>query len=141
MHDFLQLRNEVFVVEQNCIFQDLDGKDNSALHVFCKSNKGLTVAYARVFKPLDYYKEASIGRIVVDKAYRKQKIGVKLVSKAIEAIESNIGAVSIKIGAQTYLSSFYESFGFFKMGEEYIEDGIPHIYMLNHELLKNESKS
>ncbi|MCK0130371.1 GNAT family N-acetyltransferase [Flavobacteriaceae bacterium F08102] len=133
-HDIIQLRNAVFVVEQQCIFQDLDGKDKVAYHLFFKHNHKI-VAYARLFKPGVYYNEASIGRIVVEKSNRKNKLGRALLAKSIKEIERLFGKVPIKIGAQTYLQNFYESFDFFQIGEPYLEDGIPHMYMLNNSLL------
>ena len=88
------------------------------------------IAYTRIFKPGDYYKEAAFGRVVVHPDYRKQQLGYELIEKTIEAIESQFNTSKIKIGAQTYLKKFYESFGFKQAGDAYIEDGIPHIYMV-----------
>lgn len=128
-HDILQLRINVFVVEQNCPYPELDGKDKKSWH-FYGYDKGKIVAYARIFKPGDYYKEAAFGRVVVNQDYRNQKLGYQLIEKTIDEIIRLFGKVSIKIGAQTYLKNFYESFGFKKVGKEYLEDGIPHIHMI-----------
>ncbi len=118
------LRSEVFIVEQDCVYQDIDGKDKLAKHVLGFEQKGL-IAYSRIFKPGDYFKEASFGRTVVKKSYRRKKIGHLLVKKCLE----NMKDKTIKISAQSYLKSFYFSHGFIAEGEEYLEDGIPHIAM------------
>ena len=133
-HDILQLRINVFVVEQNCPYEELDSKDKKALHVFAfaEDEPDTIIGYTRIFKPGDYYKEAAFGRVVVHPDYRKQKLGHKLIEKTIEAIETYFKTSTIKIGAQTYLKNFYESFGFKQVGEEYIEDGIPHIFMIKN---------
>lgn len=128
-HDILQLRINVFVVEQNCPYSELDNKDHFAFHFFGQTNQGKIVAYTRIFAPGDYFTEAAIGRVVVHKDFRNNKTGFQLMSKSIEQIHQLFGDANIKIGAQTYLKSFYESLGFVKVGEDYLEDGIPHIYM------------
>ena len=124
MENIFLLRSEVFVVEQNCVYQDIDGKDHKAKHVLGKINNEV-VAYSRIFKPGDYFKEASFGRTVVKKAYRGKKIGHDLVKKCLE----NMKDESIKISAQSYLKKFYSSHGFNAEGKEYLEDGIPHTAM------------
>jgi len=129
LYDFLQLRSDVFVVEQECVFLDLDSKDKDAIHIFGKKNNKI-IAYSRIFKPGDYYKEASIGRVVVKKEERKYGYGHELMHFSIKTIESKLKVNTIKIGAQKYLKSFYESHGFNQIGEEYLEDGIIHIYMV-----------
>lgn len=133
-HAILQLRINVFVVEQNCPYEELDGKDKKALHLFAfeEDAPDTIIAYTRIFKPGDYYKEAALGRVVVHPDYRKEKLGYKLIERTISAIETKLKTATIKIGAQTYLKKFYESFGFKQEGEEYIEDGIPHIHMIRH---------
>jgi len=129
-HDIIQLRLDIFVVEQDCPYLDLDGKDKIAYHFFGRSNEGETVAYTRLFGPGQYYKEAAIGRVVVHEAYRKDGLGYELMSKSIEQIESLYDTKTIKIGAQKYLRKFYESLGFVSTGDFYMEDGIPHLYMI-----------
>ncbi len=129
LYDILQLRSEVFVVEQDCVYQDLDGKDIKALHVLgFKNNK--VVAYTRVFKPGDYFNEASIGRVVVAQSERKHKYGYVIMEASIEAVKNNYKTTKIKLSAQCYLKSFYDNLGFKAEGAEYLEDGIPHIAML-----------
>jgi len=124
VENIFSLRSEVFVVEQDCVYQDIDGKDHKAKHVLGKINNEV-VAYSRIFKPGDYFKEASFGRTVVKKIYRGKKIGHDLVKKCLE----NMKDKSIKISAQSYLKKFYSSHGFVAKGEEYLEDGIPHTAM------------
>ncbi|WP_040252806.1 GNAT family N-acetyltransferase [Psychroserpens mesophilus] len=131
LYDLLQLRSEVFVVEQDCVYQDIDGKDQNALHVLGYKNEKL-VAYTRVFKPGDYFKEASIGRVVVRASERQHQYGYEIMKASVEAIKTHFNVTTIKISAQTYLKRFYNTLEFFEVGEEYLEDGIPHIGMLKH---------
>ena len=129
LYNLLQLRSEVFVVEQDCVYQDIDGKDEKALHVIgYKSDK--IVAYTRLFKPGDYFNLSSIGRVVVDKNERQYKYGYNIMEASIKAIEEHYNTTEIKISAQCYLKRFYNNLNFFEIGEEYLEDGIPHIGML-----------
>lgn len=129
LYYLLQLRSEVFVVEQNCVYQDIDGKDQKALHVLGYLDHEL-VAYTRLFKPGDYFDEASIGRVVVRQDSRQYNYGYDIMRASIEAVLSQYKVSKIRISAQTYLKSFYNNLGFFEVGEEYLEDGIPHINML-----------
>ncbi|MGY0408077.1 MAG: GNAT family N-acetyltransferase [Polaribacter sp.] len=129
LYAILQLRSEVFVVEQNCVYQDLDRKDQKSLHVFGIKNDKI-VAYTRIFKPGDYFKNASIGRVVVAASERKYGFGHHLMKASIKAIKTNFKVDEITISAQVYLKKFYESHGFLKVRESYLEDGIPHIEML-----------
>jgi len=129
-HDIIQLRLDIFVVEQDCPYLDLDGKDKIAYHFFGRTDEGKTVAYTRLFGPNEYFKEASIGRVVVHKDFRKDGLGYELMSKSIDAIEELYKTKTIKIGAQRYLTKFYESLGFVSTDAFYLEDGIPHVYML-----------
>jgi len=131
LYRILQLRSEIFVVEQDCVYQDLDFKDQKALHVFGKKNNSI-IAYTRIFKPGDYFKEASIGRVVVDAKERKFGYGHDLMKASIKAIQEQFNTSEITISAQVYLQKFYETHGFKKVGEEYLEDGIPHIEMLKN---------
>lgn len=128
IYDLLQLRSEVFVVEQNCVYQDIDGKDKKALHLIGTIEDKI-VAYARLFKAGDYFKEASIGRVVIGKDYRDKKWGHDLMQNAIAGIEANFNETKITISAQLYLQKFYETQGFVKTSEAYLEDDIPHIEM------------
>ncbi|MBO6605343.1 GNAT family N-acetyltransferase [Psychroserpens sp.] len=129
LYDLLQLRSEVFVVEQDCVYQDIDGKDKKALHVLGYNGTRL-VAYTRLFSPGDYFEEASIGRVVVSENDRKFRFGYYIMNASIEAVKSYYKTSEIKISAQTYLKRFYNNLQFFEVGEEYLEDGIPHIAML-----------
>lgn len=129
LYDILQLRSEVFVVEQDCIYQDLDGKDQKALHILgYKSEK--IIAYTRVFKPGDYFREASIGRVLVKENERQYKYGYAIMKASIEAIKNDNKESIIRISAQTYLRKFYGNLEFKEVGETYLEDGIPHIHMI-----------
>jgi len=128
LYSVLQLRSEVFVVEQNCVYQDIDGKDKKALHVIGEF-EGTTVAYCRLFQPGDYFDQASIGRVIVKETFRDKKWGHDLINEAIGAVLSQFGESQITISAQLYLKRFYESHGFIQTSEEYLEDGIPHIEM------------
>jgi len=129
LYDLLQLRSEVFVVEQDCVYQDIDGKDQKALHILGYKNKSL-VAYTRVFKPNDYFTEASIGRVLVKQNERQYKYGYDIMKASLDAIKMHYNETKIKISAQTYLKRFYNNLDFIESGEEYLEDGIPHIAML-----------
>ena len=128
LYYILRLRSEVFVVEQNCIYQDIDNKDQRALHVIGEVDNKI-VAYTRIFKSGDYFKNASIGRVIVKKKYRKKNYGKKImkfsVKKSIQLKEKKI-----ELSAQKYLIKFYSDLGFIKEGEEYLEDNIPHIKMI-----------
>lgn len=128
LYQTLQLRSEVFVVEQNCVYQDIDGKDGKALHVL-GIYEGEVVAYSRLFAPGYYFDNASIGRVVISPKFRDRKWGHELIKNAIEGIILRYGAVVITISAQLYLKKFYETHGFVQDGDEYLEDGIPHIKM------------
>jgi len=128
LYAILQLRSEVFVVEQNCVYQDIDGKDQKAIHVLGYS-EGILVAYSRLFKPKDYFEYASIGRVIVKASHRDKKLGHELMRVSIDAITTLFQETKITISAQLYLQKFYESHGFVVVGESYLEDDIPHIEM------------
>lgn len=128
LYSIMQLRNEVFVVEQHCIYQDADNKDPHCHHLMVKEND-ILVAYARLLPPGLAYTEMSIGRVISSPAYRNTGAGRLLVKKSIETCYILFGNGSIKIGAQLYLKKFYESFGFEKSSEMYLEDNIEHIEM------------
>ena len=129
LYDLLQLRVEIFCVEQNCVYQDLDGKDEKALHVIGKKNNKI-VAYTRIFKPGDYFDKASIGRVVVSKPERQYKYGYDIMEASKKSIQAHFNETIIKLSAQTYLKKFYNNLGFKEVGDEYLEDGIPHILMV-----------
>ena len=129
LYSLLKLRSEIFVVEQDCVYQDLDGKDAKALHVIGINNNEV-VAYTRIFKPGDYFDIASIGRVAVHKDYRKYGYGKDIMQASINAVNEKFKEQQIKISAQTYLDKFYTELGFKAIGEGYLEDGIPHIQMV-----------
>lgn len=131
LYELLKLRSEIFVVEQNCVYQDLDNKDKKALHVIGVANDTM-VAYTRIFGPGDYFSEASIGRVAVSEQYRRFGYGKEIMVSSIQGIKDNFKEERIKLSAQTYLIKFYASLGFKTVGEEYLEDGIPHIQMLRN---------
>ena len=129
LYALLQLRAEVFVLEQACVFQDLDGADIQALHVLGQAG-GQLVAYARCFGPGIKFAEASIGRIVTLGARRASGLGYALVQRALAATGERWGLQPIRIGAQARLKDFYLSHGFVDAGAPYVEDGIDHLEML-----------
>ncbi|PVX50012.1 ElaA protein [Balneicella halophila] len=129
LYAILKLRSEVFVVEQQCVYQDIDGKDQMALHVIGK-DAGKIIAYSRVFAPGEYFEIASIGRVVVSIAQRNQKYGYEIVKASINAIQNHFHTSDICISAQCYLEKFYADLGFQATGNKYLEDGIPHMTML-----------
>ena len=129
LYDLLQLRSEVFVVEQDCVYQDIDGKDQKALHVLGYKAENL-IAYTRIFKPGDYFDNASIGRVIVKEGQRKYGYGNDLMKVSIQAILDHYNTEIVEISAQTYLNNFYTNLGFQDIGTGYLEDGIPHIRMI-----------
>jgi ElaA protein len=131
LYEILRLRSEVFVVEQNCVYQDLDNIDQGAYHVYLKEN-GEILAYLRVIDKGNRLEEVSLGRVISLK--RRCGYGSILMKAGIEIAKEKFGAKKIKIGAQAYARPFYEGVGFRVIKEEtYMEDGIPHIYMLYEE--------
>ncbi len=129
LYAILQLRNEVFVVEQNCVYQDADNKDPLSYHLMAWENNKL-FAYTRIIPPGIAYAEASIGRVVTSPAIRKTGIGRELMQVSLEKITDLFGNSPVRIGAQQYLEKFYSSLGFQSTGKHYLEDGIPHVEML-----------
>lgn len=129
LYAIIQLRNEVFVVEQECAFQDADGKDYDSLHFMGFADEKL-VAYTRLLPPGLMYEQPSIGRVVTSPAVRGSGAGKDLMRRSIAIVKEQFGQMEIKIGAQLYLKKFYESLGFEQCSEVYIEDGIDHIYMI-----------
>ncbi|MBO9682154.1 MAG: GNAT family N-acetyltransferase [Flavisolibacter sp.] len=129
LYAILQLRNEVFVVEQNCVFQDADDRDQSSYHLMGFHNNKL-VAYTRLVPPGRMYEQVSIGRVVTSPSVRRSGAGKELIKQSIDAVYNLFGVQPIKIGAQLYLKHFYGSFGFEQVSDVYLEDGIEHIYMI-----------
>ena len=129
LYQILRLRSEVFVVEQDCVYQDVDNKDQKALHIMGIKD-GEVVAYTRVFEPGDYFDNVSIGRVVVSQSQRKYGLGKQIMQASLAAINQRFPDKPIEISAQSYLLKFYTELGFNAFGEEYLEDGIPHRRML-----------
>lgn len=128
LYQILRLRSEIFVVEQNCVYQDIDNKDQKALHLF-GIVEGEIIAYSRLFKPGDYFEFSSIGRVVVAEKHRDKNFGHELIDQSILEINRRFNIQNITISAQLYLKKFYESHGFVATSETYLEDDIPHIEM------------
>ena len=131
LYAIIRLRNEVFVIEQNCIYQDADNKDQASLHL-CGWADNELIAYTRLMPPGLSYKESSIGRVVTSPAHRKTGAGRELMQVSIQKAFDVFNSSTIKIGAQVYLKKFYQSLGFEQCSDMYLEDGIPHIMMLLH---------
>lgn len=129
LYDILQLRAEIFVVEQNCVYNDLDALDKVATHQFLYKNKQL-LAYARLLQPGTRFPDYSIGRVVVRESERGTGLGIRLMEEAKLFVLNQWKTNKIKISAQKYLQKFYEDLGFVIVTEEYLEDGIPHFGML-----------
>ena len=131
LYAIMQLRQRVFVLEQNCAFVDCDDLDQPSWHLICYTDGNKLAAYSRLV-PLDaaYPDYASIGRVVSDPKYRKEGYGRLLMAEAIVKCRELFGDVPLKIGAQLYLKRFYESYGFVSLGDIYIEDGIEHVHMI-----------
>ena len=129
LYQILRIRSEVFVVEQDCVYQDIDNKDQNAIHLYYKENDQI-VAYTRIFKAGDYYENPCIGRVVVSKKDRGNDLGKKIMIDSMEYIKQNIKGEKIELSAQKYLDKFYKDLGFYKIGEDYLEDGIPHQRMI-----------
>lgn len=129
LYAILRLRNEVFVVEQNCVYQDTDNKDQPSYHFMGWDNDKL-IAYTRILPPGLVYTQASIGRVVSSPAARGTGIGKELMLQSIQQVRNVFGEVPVKIGAQVYLQKFYTSLGFQQTSDIYLEDGIEHIEMI-----------
>lgn len=129
LYEILKLRSEVFVIEQNCVYQDIDSKDSDAFHVLAKMKDQL-IGYARCFAPGIYFEEAAIGRVLIRENYRNKGYAHQLMKKCIAEINQKYPKANIKISAQQYLLKFYEQHDFHSIGEGYLEDGIPHINMI-----------
>lgn len=128
LYDILHLRCKIFIMEQDAPYQDADYKDQKAIHLHGYVD-GVLVAYCRVFKAGDYFDMASIGRVIVAQEYRKYGYGHDIMKKAVELEQSVFGETQIRLSAQHYLQKFYEGHGFARIGEVYLEDGLPHIRM------------
>jgi ElaA protein len=129
LYEILELRVEVFVVEQNCLYNECDRKDLKCDHLWCEMD-GKIIAYCRIVPPGVSYDEPSIGRVVSHPQYRDLKLGYELMRHSLQIIENHFESKSVRISAQSYLKSFYQKFGFQQVSEEYLEDDLPHIQML-----------
>lgn len=129
LYEIFKIRNEVFVVEQNCVYQDCDDKDKDAYYLFIRDKQGI-IAYLRILGRGVSYPEVSIGRVLSNKKYRGQGFGQTIMVKAIEFINNTLNENEVRISAQEYAISFYETVGFKVVSESYLEDNIPHVEML-----------
>ncbi|QVY62550.1 GNAT family N-acetyltransferase [Cytobacillus gottheilii] len=129
LYNILKERTLVFVVEQNCPYLEVDGKDPYSYHFF-KEDNGEIIAYSRILPAGVSYQEASIGRVFVKKEYRGQGIAEELLKNSLDFIQNELKETNVKIQAQDYLRKFYNSFGFKTISETYLEDNIPHVDML-----------
>lgn len=129
LYNILKLRSEIFVVEQECIYQDIDDKDKFAYHMFYKDDNGNIIAYLRILDIGQRFNSISIGRLVVKDSYRLKGLAKDIMKQAIDYIVINLKQNYIKISAQFHLKNFYSSLGFKKCSDVYLEDGIEHIEM------------
>lgn len=130
LYGILQLRVDVFVVEQNCPYPELDGKDLKCSHLWVSDVNGRVHACCRLVPPGVSYKDASIGRVASSLVMRREGLGREVMKRSIEQQRESYPGLDIRISAQSYLQKFYESFGFEVEGEEYLEDDIPHKEMV-----------
>ena len=129
LFDIFFLRQEVFIVEQNCVYQDIDQKDHYSYHLLAYDNE-ILVAYLRIVQPGISYKEPSIGRVITKMSYRRRGLSNNLINSAIQKVRDVYNHSNIRISAQEYLIPFYTSLNFVPVGEVYLEDDIPHIEMI-----------
>lgn len=131
LYDIFHLRVEVFMLEQNCLYNEVDGKDLKCSHLWCEV-EGKILAYCRIVPPDVSYAEPSIGRVVSHPEFRHLKLGHQLMKNAIEIIGNHFQTDKIKISAQSYLKKFYAQYGFVQTSEEYLEDNLPHMEMFRN---------
>ena len=129
-HDIIALRIKIFVIEQDCPYQDLDGKDKLAYHLFYTNNEGEVVAATRILPQNTSYTEVSVGRVVVDESCRGTGLGHLIMEESMNFIQVEFGPVDVRLSAQKHLENYYGKHGFKSTGREYLEDGIPHVEML-----------
>ena len=139
LYTVLQLRSAVFVVEQHCVFQDMDGLDSACHHLLGKDGTGQLLAYARLVPKGLAFAEASVGRVVTAPAGRGRALGHALMAQACDQLHALWGTQPIRIGAQAHLQAFYSRHGFVADGATYIEDGIPHVEMLRRAPLNGDN--
>ena len=135
IYKILKLRNEIFIVEQSCPYMDCDGKDEESYHLFAEDGEDI-IAYLRIIKKGIIYDDVAIGRVCVNKKYRKNNLGREMLLRAISFIENELKEKKIKIQAQSYLYDFYKSLGFKEISDNYLEDGISHIDMIYNKKVK-----
>ncbi|WP_346917094.1 GNAT family N-acetyltransferase [Clostridium sp.] len=129
LYKILRVRNEVFVVEQDCIYQDCDNKDYNSYHLYLEEGNEV-VGYLRIVNKGISYDEISIGRVLVKETHRNKGLSRKIMLEGIKFIEENLNSTEIRLSGQVYIKGFYESLGFKQVSEEYLEDNIPHVEML-----------
>lgn len=131
LHDLLRLRQDIFIVEQECPYTDIDGKDVETMHyLLWDQEKDCLAAAIRVFLPEEGKNEARIGRVVTSERYRGRGLGRKIMSEGVEKLREISPGASVLLSAQAHLEAFYGSFGFTRVSEDYMEDGIPHLDMV-----------
>jgi ElaA protein len=128
VYEILHLRQQVFVVEQNCAYQDADNADQLCWHLCGRDEQGLA-AYARLVPPGLKYSEPAIGRVITAPRLRGTGVGKLLMTQSLAHVRARFGTVAVTLSAQSHLRKFYQEFGFADEGQEYLEDGIPHIEM------------
>lgn len=128
-HDIIALRIKVFVVEQNCPYQELDGRDKKAYHLICRNKEGELVGTMRILPKGVAFKELGFGRVVLEESARGVNEGHKMMEEAMEFCKAEFGDVPVYLSGQKYLEPFYNKHEFYSTGKEYLEDGIPHVEM------------
>ena len=129
-HDIIALRIQIFIIEQNCPYQEVDGKDKLAHHLFFKNEMDEIIAVTRILPQGISYKEVAIGRVVVHEDYRGTGLGNQLMADSMNFVRDKYGEVPVRLSAQKHLENYYGNHGFKSTGKEYLEDGIPHVEML-----------
>ena len=129
-HDIVALRIQIFIIEQNCPYQEVDGKDKLAHHLFFKNEMDEIIAVTRILPQGISYEEVAIGRVVVHEEYRGTGLGNQLMAESMNFVRDKYGDVPVRLSAQKHLENYYGNHGFKSTGKEYLEDGIPHVEML-----------
>ena len=129
-HDIIALRIQIFIIEQNCPYQEVDGKDKLAHHLFFKNEMDEIIAVTRILPQGISYNEVAIGRVVVHENYRGTGLGNQLMAQSMKFVRDKYGEVPVRLSAQKHLENYYGNHGFKSTGKEYLEDGIPHVEML-----------
>ena len=129
-HDIIALRIQIFIIEQNCPYQEVDGKDKLAHHLFFKNEMDEIIAVTRILPQGISYEEVAIGRVVVHEDYRGTGLGNQLMADSMNFVRDKYGEVPVRLSAQKHLENYYGNHGFKSTGKEYLEDGIPHLEML-----------